>query len=46
MGLNEVGRRVIGKFITFSAICDTDSKLNSNLCAKYLSGTAGLYANP
>lgn len=46
MGLNEVGGRAIGKIIALSAICDTDSKLNSNFYDKYLSGTAGLYANP
>lgn len=46
MGLNKVGGRAIGKIMDFSAVSDTESKLNSSLCAKYLSATVGLYANP
>lgn len=45
MDLNKLGRAT-GKIIDLSAICDTESKLNSNICAKYLSVTVGLYANP
>lgn len=46
MDLNKLGRRATGKIIDLSAICDTESKLNSNICAKYLSVTVELYANP
>lgn len=46
MGLYKGGGGVIGKIKDLSAICGIESKLNSNLCAKYLSATLGLYANP
>lgn len=46
MGLNKVVERLIEKIIDLSAICDIESKLNSNSSAKYLSPTVGLYANP
>lgn len=41
-----LGGRARERIIDLSAICDTESKLNSNICAKYLSVTVGLYANP
>lgn len=37
---------MIGEIKNLSAICDTEFKLNSNLCAKCLSATVGLHANP
>lgn len=46
MGLKKGGGRAIGKIKDLSAICGTESKLHSNLCAKYLSATVGPYANP
>jgi len=45
-GLNTLQGRARGKIISFNAFCDAEPKLNTNLCAKYLYATVGLYADP
>lgn len=46
VGLSMLWGKAIGKVMGLGVFCDTVPRFNPNLCAKYLSATVELYADP